>query len=397
MAKTQGKNNAGSSQAEITSNMMKGSETKITAAIISSYAYIRGHNNYGSLLQYYALQQYLKKIGIETYWVRYMFPTAEMYKSIFKKVMHSLLHGLGVRNCWNHIRTQAAFRRYMHSHCNVSIKRYDSMDKLRRDVPVADIYVTGSDQVWGGTLEPNYLTFVPNGKKKIAYAVSFGQRELTPEHEARIKAWVKNFDAVSVREYSGVEICRRLGVEAEHLLDPTLLIDETDYLSAKTPRMEKSKYAFCYFINEKSPEVLRMTDIIHYCMQRQVKLKVAGIEGAETAVPRQYLFQYSPEAWLNHYKYAECIFTNTFHGTVFCIIFKKPFCVLLQKGKSAKQNERIYSLLETLGLQDRILCFDAPIEDIMEKKIDWKHVENAKKTLREKADLFWNKSLNGIL
>ena len=87
---------------------------KKKAAIISSYAYIRGHNNYGSIFQYYALQQYLKKFDVDSCWIRYMFPVWSMYKDLIKKTVNSLLYGFRLKNIWNHIKTQIAFRKFMY-------------------------------------------------------------------------------------------------------------------------------------------------------------------------------------------------------------------------------------------------------------------------------------------
>lgn len=368
----------------------------LTAAIISSYAYIRNHNNYGSLLQYYALQQYLKKFGIEAYWIRFMFPCIQMYKPFVRKFIYETIHGFRVKNIYNHLKTQLAFRKFMHEKCCVSNKKYTNIIALKNNPPIADLYITGSDQVFGSWLEPNYLTFAPKGKKRIAYAASFGKKNLTKEHQEHIKGWLHTFDSVSVREASGVHICQIMGIKAQHLLDPTLLIDETDYLPAKTEREEKEKYIYCYFINEKNPENLRINDIIDYSKQESAKLKITGIEGPETILPSTYIYQYSPETWLNHYKYATCIFTNTFHGIAFCIIFRKQFCVLIQKGYAAKQNERIYSILALFGLQERILKPEKPIKDVMEKSIDWNSVEEIKRQWRLKSDLFW-KNVLGIM
>lgn len=376
---------------------MTDKRNRILAAIVSSYAYIVDHNNFGSLFQYYALQQYLKSLGVTAYWIRYVFPHLARYKSLFKKFVQALFHGYDVIFFLHYLRTQATFRSYIRTYCNVSKRKYDSIIELKRNVPVADIYITGSDQVWGGCLEPNYLTFVPRGKRKIAYAVSFGTRNITPEHAANIRNWVEDFDFVSVRESSGVEICRNLGVKARHLLDPTLLIDDNDYIAFEAKRKEKAQYAFCYFINEPNVENLCLQDIIDYCASEQFKLKVSCVGETEAVIPRQYRFQFSPESWLNHYKYAECVFTNTFHGTAFCIIFRRPFCVLLQKGKTEKQNERIYSLLDMFDLKDRILNYDNSVSSIMSREIDWDMVEDKKRALRLKVDHFWSEALNGLL
>lgn len=367
---------------------------KKKAAIISSYAYIRGHNNYGSIFQYYALQQYLKKFDVDSCWIRYMFPVWSMYKDLIKKTVNSLLYGFRLKNIWNHMKTQIAFRKFMYDKCNLSERKYDSIDKLKQNPPEADVYITGSDQVWGGWLEANYLTFVPNGKKKIAYAASFGKRQLTEEHLFHVQAWVQGFDAVSVREMSGVDICHSMGVKAQCLLDPTLLIDEVDYLPVGVERLEKGRYVFCYFINERNFDNFRLEDIIAYSKRQNAILKITGIEGPEMIIPLRYLYQYSPEAWLNHYKYAECIFTNTFHGIVFCIISQKQFCVLLQKGVAAKQNERIYSILKLFELEDRILDSNKSIENIIAKPINWDNIEKIKEKWRLKTDAFFHEYLN---
>lgn len=364
------------------------------AIVISSYAYIRGHNNYGSIFQYYALQQYLKCWGVKSYLLRYMFPTKDMLNGLAHKAISELHQKWSIANTFRHIKTQWEFRSFLHNRCNVTPLKYTSIEELKRNPPQADIYITGSDQVFGGWLEPNFLTFAPKGKPRVAYAASFGKRELTSEHQAHIINWLQAFDAVSVRERSGVEICLKMGVKTRHLLDPTLLLDAEDYLPDNTPRAETSKYIFCYFIHEKKAANLRIDDISKFSSEKEVKLKVTGIEGPEQVVPRRYLCQYSPEKWLNHYRYADYVFTNTFHGTVFCIIFHKKFCVLLQKGTTIQQNERIYSLLEMFGLQDRILEQEKAISSIIDDYIDWTYVEEVKKNWREKTDLFWKEILN---
>lgn len=375
---------------------MNNPKKNITAAVISSYAYIRGHNNYGSILQYYALQTYLKKFNINTYWIRYMFPAKTLYLSLIKRAVKAIINGFKVKNYWNHVRTQLQFRKFMHKYCHVSQQKYDNIQVLKQAPPVADLYITGSDQVWGGCLEPNYLTFAPKNHLKIAYAASFGKREISYEQQLHIQTWIKDFDAISVREESGVEICKKMGMKAEHLLDPTLLIDENDYLAPHIKRLEKKDYAFCYFINEKKLDNLRIDDLIKFTQEKQIKLKITGIEGPEQIISPKYLFQYSPEKWLNHYKYAKYIFTNTFHGTVFCIIFKKQFCVLTQKGATTQQNERLYSLLKLFGLEGRILQPDKEIKKIIDTPINWNNVENIKKECRLKVDFFWENILNNI-
>lgn len=369
-------------------------EHKLSVAVISSYAYIKSHNNYGSLLQYYALQQYLKRLGLEAYWIRYTFSSTCIYKNVIRRILKDTLHGFRIKSSWHHILTQYKFQKFIHRKCNVSTVEYRSIKSLKENPPQADLYVSGSDQVWAGDLEPNYLTFVPHDKLKVAYAASFGKHEITEEHKMRICSWVRSFDAVSVRESSGVDICKKMGINATHLLDPTLLLNADDYIHSDVKRDEKNRYIYCYFINEKNVDNLRLNDIIKFSLDINLKLKITGIEGPEMVIPEKYLYSYGPEKWLNHYKYADYVFTNTFHGTVFCIIFKKQFCVLLQNGSTSKQNERIYSLLQMFGLSNRILKRNCSIKDLINIDIDWKYVDDIKKQWCVKSKLFWEKILD---
>ena len=97
----------------------------------------------------------------------------------------------------------------------------------------------------------------------------------------------------------------------------------------------------------------------------------------------------TPEQWLQNYRDAKYIVTNTFHGTVFAIIFRKPFVTILQTGESSSQNGRMISLLSMLGLKDRILT-DLPLEETISKPIDWKRVEKNLSQYREKTNNFFN-------
>lgn len=122
----------------------------------------------------------------------------------------------------------------------VTDKEYNSEQELAADIPQADIYMTGSDQVWNtvvcGEIDPVYfLSFLPDSAKKIAYAASFGGSEVLPNDKENIKKWLKRYDKITIRENSGVKIANELGVPAEQVLDPTFCLKnqsgKSSYLS----------------------------------------------------------------------------------------------------------------------------------------------------------------------
>ena len=193
-------------------------------AVISSYACIHTSNNYGALLQYYALQQYLKSRGHDVYWIRSIIPQSNL-RIILRHIKNYRDLGL-IRKYY---RCRSSFRDFVEQHLNVTPKIYIGNIDLSNQVPEADFYITGSDQVWGGELKENYLLFVRESCKKIAYAASFGRDKISQAQIEVITPWIKDIPNVSVRESTGVGICKEMGVDAVHLLDPTLLIDAQLY------------------------------------------------------------------------------------------------------------------------------------------------------------------------
>ncbi len=355
--------------------------------VISSFAYIKNNNNYGALLQYYALQKYLKNLGHDSYWIR----TIIARNSIFR-LLRMLIKYRSFRLLSNWCVVHKGFQSFIKIYLSVS-KEYFGFESIRNDPPEAECYITGSDQVWGSSsLKENYLLFAPKGKKRISYAASFGKDSISVEMEHDIKPWLSSFSAISVRESSGVDICRRIGINAEHLLDPTLLISANEYPSAPNSRFKKP-YIYCYFLNTKSHDDVFYNDIISFSQMKQLDLHVCAVQGSEIYFNDKYLVSPSPENWLTDYRHADFLFTNTFHGTVFAIIYHKPFVVILQKGASAKQNGRLLSLLRIFNLECQIWDGRNDIEIILQQNIDWTHIDKIKNDWINKTNLFFNSNL----
>lgn len=352
-------------------------------AIISSFAWIKIANNYGALLQYYALQQYLYHKGYYAFWTKYVLSTSNYvaFKNAIRRIFQNPIIAYKSFAC------HKSFMRYCKDYLNLSDDTY-TKESINDSYPKADYYITGSDQVWGGTLPANYLTFVTDNNKKIAYAASFGKSEISSEHAQKIKQWIKAFKHISVREESGVEICESLGCKAEHLLDPTLLLDAGAY--PHRDRIISNKFVFSYFLNVSALDNIRWNEIQEYVRNANLGLKVCSVQGSQYLFDSQYLVFPNPVEWLTYYRDAELIVTNTFHGTVFAIIHHKPFVCILQTGQSAKQNTRMTSLLSMFDLDNRILEDNNKIENVASMPIDWKHVEERLSLWRNKTDKFFN-------
>ena len=276
---------------------------------------------------------------------------------------------------------------YCKNHLNLSEDVYTE-HSLDESYPIADYYITGSDQVWGGTIPANYLRFVKNDSKKIAYAASFGHADIDKEQLDIITPWIKSFSHISVRESSGVDICNSICCYAEHLLDPTLLLNEEKY--PHTERLLNKDYLFAYFLNVANLDDLAWDSIVEYAKGNNMELKVCAVQGSQYQFKSKYLVFPSPVEWITYYRDAELIVTNTFHGTVFAIIHHKPFVCLLQSGHSAKQNTRIISLLGSFGLNGRVLEAGGSIQEIACQPIEWGGVDNILQEWRKKTDGFFN-------
>ena len=250
-----------------------------------------------------------------------------------------------------------------------------------------DAYVVGSDQCWrprynGSFLSEMFLRFAENQSniKRIAYAASFGtdEWEFSPEMTKICSNLAKKFDIITAREVSGVELCRNyLGVDATHVLDPTMLLDKEDYIKLiKNEKEPQSAGNLFYYILDPSEEKKAFID------------DVATKKGLKsfTVMPKYQAENRTKEdikkrikdcifppvtSWLRAFMDAEMVIVDSFHGAVFSIIFNKPFWVI---ANAERGNARFDSLLGLFGLEDRIISSKIAIE--WNKLIDWNRVNS---------------------
>ena len=222
-----------------------------------------------------------------------------------------------------------------------------------------DAIVVGSDQVWRpkyyGKIENAYLGFAKGWNiKRIAYAASFGTDdwEYTDEQTKECGELLKKFDAISVREASGVTLCKEhFGVEVQHVIDPTMLLYKEDYIrlieAANTP---KAKGTLLNYILDETPGKKELIEQIAKD-KSLVPFRVNSRVEDHKALLKERI-QPPVEQWLRGFYDAEFVVTDSFHACVFSILFGKPFVVI---GNKKRGMARFESLLKMFGLEDRLV------------------------------------------
>lgn len=361
-------------------------------------------SNYGTVLQNYALQTFLRSFGFETFLIRTDIPLGcsrlDYYKSLLQK------NGFFSLACYFKSRLFCKIARKISSENKNDDKRnfpdfvnknfnpikiFRSLSELESDCPMAAIYIAGSDQVWN-TYGENYntvseqikaylLSFAPDSAKKISCAASFGKSSLAVEFENLFKQELSEFDFISCREKSGVEICKRLGFENAVLQqDPTMILSSDEYKKiASKSLVPKKPYILLYLLGND-------TDFSTRRLKQFAKLKnleVVYVPANEAQKINFYKKTFpTVEEWLGLYENASAVVTNSFHGTVFSLIFNKPFLSVHQTGKFEDQNVRIDSLLEDFGLKNRI--FSGDFEKLF-SSVDFEKVNKRLEEIRESS------------
>ncbi len=231
-------------------------------------------------------------------------------------------------------------------------KAYHNAVELRASCPKADVYVVGSDQVWNPSItgsfgaESFFLDFVPPGKRKIAYAASFGVSEWQHSPiDNKIGHLLHQFDAISVRELNGIDICREtFGItNVQAVLDPVFLIKDYSNITGSSVAPQKQAMYYPLTVDETIRDIFLSTTTELHLKPLSFSTSVMG-KDIQTK-----LFSSIPE-WLRHIKSSEFIVTNSFHCIAFSIIFNKSFIATPPaKGKEA----RILSILKQLNLESR--------------------------------------------
>lgn len=341
------------------------------------------HTNYGGILQCYALQTVLQRMGHDVkvltklqygtsyYWI---YPLAVCKRMLKRYILRKDVDILRAPHEIRRKNTDRFIRKY--------INKYKFRNWTSDITKGFDAIVVGSDQIWRPEyfqpIECAFLSFLGDSKLKcISYAASFGVDycAYTTEQLAVCSPLLKRFDAVSVRETSGVELCSNyFGVDAVQMIDPTLLLSADDYrLLVNKAKTKPSKGNMLVYILDKTEE--KMDLITKIAIER-------GLNPFWLDSPDEYndnlllmdQIKMPVEQWLRSFDDAEFVFTDSFHGCIFSIIFRKQFLVI---GNKERGMSRFYSLLGMFSLMDRLICNEDNGNNLLEKinsKIDYKNI-----------------------
>lgn len=314
--------------------------------------------NHGSVLQAYALSNYLKSIGYDAKIIDYVPERYKIWNSMIKskgnKYPLPVLLAYYPLAFLKSIRVRKIFERFLKNNLNLT-KRYSSNSDLIKNPPKADIYVTGSDQVWNNDYNGNddftyFLNFVPENSKKIAYAASFGKEEITgEEYFNSIIPMLKNFDSISVRESTAKEILEEMDIDSTHVVDPVFLLSKKDWERFSVDRHTQKKYILVYVMDGLYQELLEYAELLK--KQTGYEIVVLSFKKIKDKRIDRCYYLSNPKEFVGLVKNSDVIVTNSFHGTAFSILFQKKFVTI---GKE-KYNSRMMSLLKKLSLMKHFI------------------------------------------
>lgn len=348
---------------------------KLKVAIITIISY-----NYGNRLQNYALQEILRKLNVQVETI----PVEQKYNlkgkiklRIKAMVAPALKRYSGV--CWDLFDQNIRWSKYMAVTDGVGAQY--------------DYFIAGSDQIWNPIFECNsdreFLVFTTD-EKKIAYAASVGLDELPYNVTDKYKKYISTFKAISVREKSAADIIEKLGcVRPEVVLDPTMLLPEEQWkvVINQSKLKIKKRYVVAYFLG------IRTAEFDAYILQKATEMNAELIDIMK--LPFDEKNKIGPAEFVSLLNYSEAVFTDSFHGTVFSILFHKPFIVFERPYEEGygKMASRLDTLLVTFKLNGRKVNLKEQLKNL-ELKCDFSKADEILEEKRKESINFLKKALN---
>ncbi len=364
-------------------------------------------HNFGGLLQAYALQTAVQRLGIQCCtidymqrdWCDWMRAQGPRAKCRYWLTLVRMLLGSRKEQTPRYLLPFLAKPFKFHF---MRLLPMDDRHKRIHQLKDGRPFIVGSDQVWRGeyakgmeSLPFFFLSFASQEQRKrsFAYAASFGTDEWegTAEETEECARLIKDFKAVSVREHSGIRICREVfGVNAVQMPDPTLLLEPADYsrLIRRWWTLRLPQPCMAVYLLDETAEKKQLTQAV----AEQAGLYPQQLTAHGDAPRAMDRIPLSVPQWLRCIRDAECVLTDSFHGCVFAIIFNKPFVCL---GNEARGSARFDSLLGTFCLQDRLLInpTSEQVKELMRTPIDWKHVNAIRSSEKQRALQFLKENL----
>ncbi|MFD0988662.1 polysaccharide pyruvyl transferase family protein [Mariniflexile jejuense] len=320
--------------------------------------------NYGASLQEFALLKHLKALGHDVEAINYRphydsnhFNLFRVSNEVFNKniLLKYIYILLKLPSRLIHLKRKREFDKFSKKFIKSTNTQYKCNQQLTNNLPNADVYICGSDQIWNSFFENGkdpayYLDFVPSDKLKISYAASFAIDKLEENIKEFVKEKVKRINFISVRESSGKNILENLGIKnVTQVLDPVFLIESSKWEELITIPKESDKYIFIYDF-DSNPLIKNMA--LKY--KKDYGWKIITVNQNIKYADRNYFLE-GPIKFLSLVKNAEFVISNSFHAVAFSIIFKKDFVVF---NRHDKINTRMRDLLDSIN-QKHLLITDS--------------------------------------
>ena len=326
-------------------------------------------DNYGATLQAYVTYRVVKELGFTPEIINLHMEHKESFVTKIAFGLKRLKF-----NCFR--------MKYMPN----KTRLYKSVEELRKDPPVSDVYLVGSDQTWNPAISKNYasayfLDFGGEEQRRISYASSFGIGSFDDSifiKKEDVRRLLSRFVKLLVREDTGVQICKNeFGLEAIQVVDPVLLFPSYPEL---TGPIEETNNIIVYKI-KNDPEFYRRSVILGKNMDCNVRSigSMRRLKGIKSSYPE------TVEKWIANIASAKYVFTDSFHGTILSLLYHRQFVVYVGDPKNVN---RITTILRLLGLVDRICTNENTIEEIeimLNKPINYNEVDVLLQTERHKS------------
>lgn len=306
-------------------------------------------DNYGQILQCYALQHYLRQSGHEAILIKSISDTIE-HKSFLQKIP-KLSKKLFSYRFWSLLIFRYKLKKFANTYGNVdrgfdafrskficSTQDIYNLKQLEENPLICDAYITGSDQVWGSLSKVNFLTFVKN-KPKYSYAASFGSNFFSIDECKQIAEMLSSFTDITVREDKGVLRCKKMGIKSKRVIDPTGLLIKEDYLNIAV-KPQEDDYVLIYLLGNYTH--VNIHEIYKFAKSTNLKVKYIASQARNDKYDKIFP---SPTEWLGLVANAKYVFTNSYHCCMFSIYFEKKFMLFELIGIFKGMNIRMETLI----------------------------------------------------
>lgn len=377
------------------------------------------HHNYGSMLQAYATEMIMQRMGLPYQTIACKAPIDYMQGSRLLYIVKKLLIGdwkmrLGKMKIEKAKRADPVFARNWAVRDD-AFNRFASecfhvspFCKSRRELEAMAVnysaFLVGSDQLWRtDSVEHGYYTleWVPDGIRKIAYSTSIGVKEVPWFQVKKNRRFMNRFDFMALREQSACNLVKKLtGRDVQVVLDPTLLFSGDEWMAIQQVEpLTDGKYIFCYLLGNNPWQ----RDFIKQVKQR-TGLKIVALQHLDEYIPSDEGFadeapyNVGPREFLNYIRNAEIVFTDSFHCSVFSILYEKKFFTFNRFSETARQstNTRIDNLLSIAGLPERRLERGRNIDSVLQTVSDFCAVETRLKHARVTSIEYLNNAFAGL-